>query len=109
MEKSLKQLLHDALLGGDGSITMTEFIQAFEAVVAQILKFEKKLLDKNTEVSDELSNSFVNFKKQLENSARKDINSFKPWDKLISAVKSNLCLALIVPAWEYLTSALAGA
>ena len=62
---------------------MTEFIQAFEAVVAQILKFEKKLLDKNTEVSDELSNSFVNFKKQLENSARKDINSFKE-DSLVS-------------------------
>jgi len=77
MEKNLKQLLHDALLGGDGSITMTEFTQAFEAIVAQILKFEKKLLDKNTEVSDELTYSLTVFKKQLENSSKERIVSIK--------------------------------
>ena len=47
--------MFEALFGNDGSMTKAEFNAAFKSIIEQIIRFEKKLLDKNTDASDQLS------------------------------------------------------
>lgn len=58
--------MFEALFGGDGSMTKAEFNRAFQSIIQQIIRFEKKLLDKNTTASDELKRLFLAFQHRLE-------------------------------------------
>lgn len=76
-EKNIRQLLHDALLGGEGAVTMEQFTNAFEAIVTQVLAFEKKVNDRSAEASDKLRADFDALKAQSAKKVDADIRGAK--------------------------------
>ena len=76
-EQEMKKQMYSLLFGDDGSVTMAEFTRAFEAIIEQILKFEKKLQDKNTGNVDELRKLFAIYKYQLKTENNTELEKTK--------------------------------
>lgn len=69
--------MYNYLFGNDGSVTLEEFTRAFEAIITQILRFEKKLLDKNTDASDELKRLLKEFRAEQSALTKEDLAKIK--------------------------------
>jgi len=78
--QELKKMMHEALFGGAGSVTMAQFTKALDVVVKQILAFEKKLLNGNSQASDDLKRAFAELRamnKDMSVARMSDFSLFK--------------------------------
>lgn len=80
-EKPLKNAMYEALFGSEGSVSMKEFNRSFEAIVKQILQFEKKLLTQQVEASNELKSLFALLKKKIDINYKSEVVDLKQTTK----------------------------
>jgi hypothetical protein len=76
-EQQVRKQMYDFLFGDTGSVTLSEFTKAFEAIIEQILKFEKKLQDKNTSNAEELRRLFAIYKYELNKGNETEIKELR--------------------------------
>jgi len=57
----MKEMVKDALFGKNGSVSLSQFTKAIDAVVKHLLRFEKKLEEKQSDAIDSIKRMSENF------------------------------------------------
>jgi len=60
-QHDMKEMVKDALFGKNGSVSLSQFTKAIDAVVKHLLRFEKKLEEKQSDAIDSIKRMSENF------------------------------------------------